>query len=129
MQVQKIARIMAVYNTVVAGGFGLFLLLLTFAPELQAVVFWNSTDAAAVALLTPLFMVLAGYTWVYRSSPVRLRPVFVIQLIYKPGAIILLVVFAALGEIAWFWSILISLALVVYILGHATVLRKMEGPE
>lgn len=126
MQVQKIAKIMAVYNTIVAGGFGLFLLLLAWVPDLRELVLWESTDAVAVALLFPLFAVLGGYTWVYRGSPAHLKPVFIIQLIYKPGAILLLVLFAVAGEILWFWSIMVSLALVIYIIGHAIALKKIR---
>ncbi|MFP4179913.1 MAG: hypothetical protein ACLFQW_04155 [Spirochaetaceae bacterium] len=126
MHVKTLAKTMAIYNTVIAGGFGLFLLLLVVYPRLAEKLLWGTADAGAVALLFPLFAVLAGYTWVYRNQLERLRPVFVIQLAYKPFAIILLVAFAAAGLMHWFWSILISLALVVYIVGHGVVLKKIH---
>ncbi len=124
MRVQTLATTMAIYNTVIAGGFGLFLLLLVVYPGLAELLLWGSTDAGATALLFPLFAVLAGYTWVYRHQLDRLRPVFIIQLAYKPFAIILLLAFAVAGYMSWFWSILISLALVLYIVGYGIVLKK-----
>jgi hypothetical protein len=126
MELQKKAKIMALYNTVIAGGFGLFLFLVVLFPDLRSLMAWSSTDPAAVALLFPLFGVLAGYTWVHRNNPSELRPVFQIQLLYKPPAVVLLLGFGVAGKIHWVWSALISAALVIYIIGHALVLRAMN---
>jgi len=120
----RISNFMALYNTIIAGGFGVFILLLFFFPGLKNTVLWHSLDAAAASLLVPLFVTLGGYTFYFRKQPEKLRPVFIIQLIYKPFALLLLAVFFILGEIHLLWTILIGLALIVYLIGHSAAVKS-----
>ncbi len=117
---------MALYNTVIAGGFGLFILLLFIIPGLDELVRWRGLDGAAASLLVPLFLTLAGYTYFYRNRPDKLKPVFVIQIIYKPVALLLIIVFALRGLVHPVWTVLIAAALIIYIMGHRLALKSFE---
>lgn len=120
----NIRKIMAIYNTVIAGGFGIFIFLLFIVPGLQEAVRWYSLDAITASLLVPLFVTLGGYTFIYRDRFEKLKPVFTVQVIYKPVALLLLIIFTIAGRIHPVWAGLIAAALIVYIIGHSFALTR-----
>ena len=123
---ERICKIMALYNTTIAGGFGLLVLLLFLVPGLSELLAWRNLDGTVAALLIPLFITLGGYTFVYRNRPAELKPVFIIQIIYKPIAILLLLLFTLQGLVHPIWAVLISAALVIYIIGHSIALKSFR---
>ncbi len=120
-------RFMYWYNAVVAGGFGIIILLLYLIPGVMQDVVWRGFDPMLAAFVVPIFVVLANMTArAAKNNPEEGRVILRMQIAYKPFTILLILFFAFQGRIHPFWAVLVIAALVIYLVGNTIALRRLD---
>lgn len=120
-------RFMYWYNAVVAGGFGLIILLLYLVPGAMEAAVWRGFDPLLAAFVVPIFVVLANLTArAARNNPEEGRVILRMQIAYKPFTVLMILLFAIQGRIHPFWATLVIAALVIYLVGNTLALRRLD---
>ena len=115
---------MHIYNVVVIIGFSAFVSLHYLWPGFADITGLNLGDPLLFSLGIPLLLVLAGNSVRALGSPDLGYQQMQIQIVYKPFAIILFVVFTAFGELSIWYTLLIIAGLLIYIGGNLRALRE-----